>query len=261
MTSLSSVAPGQRVAIAFETNGKGWHGFLVLPPGAYVRGPTRKEAPSKTDLEVRTFLRWAGVRTRVTKYRGYPVEEHRSTLQVEDADNEILLSADARPLDGAELDVYLALARRSASSFQRLWDTVEFPDWVDARRVRRTFWGDNPATVRDVYGHVLRTQHWYLSRLGLGATQASTDLVSSRERCLQAMAGAWKRGVGSEGREADGELWTLRKVLRRLVWHDRIHAKAAARILARQKIEGLIGAYEDPFGFQAAPVRLSTSRT
>ena len=27
----------------------------------------------------------------------------------------------------------------------------------------------------------------------------------------------------------DGELWTLRKVLRRFLWHDRIHAKAMWR--------------------------------
>lgn len=42
------------------------------------------------------------------------------------------------------------------------------------------------------------------------------------------------------------EEWSLRKVLRRFIWHDRIHAKAMARMAA--KTFGA-GHFTDPFKF------------
>ena len=43
----------------------------------------------------------------------------------------------------------------------------------------------------------------------------------------------------------DGELWTMRKVLRRFLWHDRIHARAMWRTAAALWSSGL----ENPFFF------------
>ena len=44
----------------------------------------------------------------------------------------------------------------------------------------------------------------------------------------------------------DGERWTLRKLLRRFLWHDRIHARAMWRTAA--PLWG--SAVADPFGFR-----------
>jgi hypothetical protein len=49
--------------------------------------------------------------------------------------------------------------------------------------------------------------------------------------------------------KADKELWTLKKILRRYVWQDRIHGKAIARILESQKRLDLNERYADPFSF------------
>ena len=43
----------------------------------------------------------------------------------------------------------------------------------------------------------------------------------------------------------DGELWTMRKVLRRFLWHDRIHARAMWRTASALWSSGL----ENPFFF------------
>ena len=37
-----------------------------------------------------------------------------------------------------------------------------------------------------------------------------------------------------------GELWTLRKVLRRFIWHDRIHARAMHRLAVSLWGEGAV---------------------
>ena len=257
---LSVVAPGPEVPVAFETNGRGWLGFLVRPPGAFVRGPTRREALLKTDPEVRSYLRWAGVRGR-RRYIGRVAEVRRTRLKVEDADREFLLGQDRGPVDREEFAVFRSLILRSARSFQEMWDGVQHPGRVEPGRVRGTFWGRNPATPREVYDHVFRTQSYYLSRLGLEAgLEGSGDFVSSRVRCLAALQEGWRAGAGTEAVEVSRELWTLRKVLRRLLWHDRIHARALFRMLERQAEEGTIRSHADPFFFRAA-LTPSTSRT
>lgn len=49
----------------------------------------------------------------------------------------------------------------------------------------------------------------------------------------------------------DNEEWTIKKVLRRFIWHDRIHAKSMVKILRKQKNNGIIDSYQDPFYFFA----------
>lgn len=44
-----------------------------------------------------------------------------------------------------------------------------------------------------------------------------------------------------------GEKWSLRKVLRRLLWYDRIHAKAMYRMAVKTFGEGTV---EDVFKFE-----------
>lgn len=43
-----------------------------------------------------------------------------------------------------------------------------------------------------------------------------------------------------------GELWSLKKVLRRFIWHDRIHAKVMYRMAVRTFGEGCVW---NRFGF------------
>ena len=54
----------------------------------------------------------------------------------------------------------------------------------------------------------------------------------------------------SEVFSLDNENWTLAKILRRFIWHDRIHARAIVRILQKQQSQGFIQDYKDPFCFQ-----------
>lgn len=43
------------------------------------------------------------------------------------------------------------------------------------------------------------------------------------------------------------ELWSVRKVLRRFIWHDRIHAKAMFRMAERTFGKGVV---KNPFQFK-----------
>jgi hypothetical protein len=101
-------------------------------------------------------------------------------------------------------------------------------------------------------GHVNGAQHFYMARLGVPLENVTDDFLEVRRRCVDALSSHHDSGVNSNLFSSENELWTLKKVLRRLVWHDRIHGKAMIRILAKQKGMKLIDDFSDPFRFLGA---------
>jgi len=78
------------------------------------------------------------------------------------------------------------------------------------------------------------------------------DFMIIRKFCLEKLEALYHKNNNSLKFEVDNELWTLKKVLRRFIWHDRIHGKAITRILEKQKQLGMIDEYDDPFHFMEA---------
>ena len=246
MTS-AGIAVGDTVSVAIETNGRGFIGFLVELPGAFVRGRSEAELLSKAAPEARSYLDWLGVHG-VSPSLGRIVERHHCRLNVEDADGEILLAADKSPMKQDEFGRLRALALKSGETFVSLYNSCHLRDWVDSSRVRRTFYGDTPKTIREVFDHVDNTQHYYLSRVGLDI-ERKMSFLGLREAGIDKIEELFRNEGNSVVYDVDSESWTIKKVLRRFIWHDRIHGKAMTRILARQKQLGLIKNHEDPFCF------------
>lgn len=238
------------VSIAFETNGKGYMGFIVELPGAFVRGRIEEEAIAKVDSEVSLYLKWLGIEKK-PKYKIQVVQRHRSSLMVEDADNEILLEADKRIMSEEEFKNLLNLVCFSGETFLQLYTNTKFKDWIDKARIRKTFYGDNPKTIREIFDHVKYCQYYYLSRVKI-KEKIDGDFMAIRKFCLEKLETLYHENNGSQIFEADNELWTLKKVLRRFIWHDRIHGKAITRILEKQRQLGVIDEYSDPFHFMEA---------
>jgi hypothetical protein len=243
-----SLTAAESLSVAMETNGKGFHGFIVELPGAYVRGPSEREAISKVPGEAKSYLAWLGQESsRLPKAR--IVQTHRCKLMVEDGDCEILLANDTSPMSDREFGNLVELVKYSGLTFTRLCDSAEFKDWVDEARVRKTFYGANKKTIQEVFDHVKQTQYYYVSRMGI---RLKEDLKESfmriRDLSLESLAGIFRQ-KGNSKVTKDKEEWTPKKVLRRFIWHDRIHGKAITRILEKQRTLGLIDEYEDPFAF------------
>lgn len=237
-----------RLSIAFETNGKGYIGFIAELPGAYVRGRTEEEALDKVKAEARSYLKWLGIEQE-RDYTTMIVQSHHSKLMVEDADNEILLDSDRGIMEEAELRELARLVRYSGETFLRLYRQAHFKKWVDEARIRRTFHGENPKTMEEVFNHVRNTQYYYLSRTKVASEQSEQDFVKIREYCLRKIEELYQENTNVVIFDVDNELWTLKKILRRFVWHDRIHGKAITRILEKQRQLRIIENYEDPFHF------------
>jgi hypothetical protein len=137
----------------------------------------------------------------------------------------------------------------SGETFVKIFTEAELMDWVDETRVRKTFYGDNPKTLHEIFDHVKNCQYYYLSRTGVPFKENEEGFLRIREFCLKRLAYLYRKHNNSLAFYKENEQWTLKKVLRRFIWHDRIHARAMIRIMKKQMQLGIINKYEDPFYF------------
>ncbi|MDE1852485.1 MAG: hypothetical protein KGI38_01925 [Thaumarchaeota archaeon] len=210
MTETSSV-DRDSVSVATETNGKGFIGFLVELPGAFTRGRSEAEVLSKVPKEAHSYLEWLGA-PRMSEIRGHIVERHHCRLTVEDADGEILLTADR---GDTSQDGFLRLtdiARQSGKTFDALCRSSKLKDWVDPSRDRQTFYGNAPKTIEEMFNHVEKTQHYYLSRVGLGV-ERKQPFMRVRESGLKEIERLFESRGNSELYIVGGESWTVKKVV------------------------------------------------
>ena len=238
---------GDKLSVALETNGKGFMGFIVELPGAFVRGPDEPSALSKVLAEAQSYVRWLHASDKISTQLQV-VQRHSCSLMVEDGDCEILLDSDKGFVGHSEWTQLVDLVKYSGQTFNSLFEHAQLKDWVDEARVRQTFYGANKKTIKEIFDHVKRTQYYYLSRTGQRAFEdESESLPTTRDECLKTLNKLFDKQSNSKVYAVDNEDWTLKKIMRRFIWHDRIHGKAIVRILDKQKGLGLISDYEDPF--------------
>jgi hypothetical protein len=131
-------------------------------------------------------------------------------------------------LRAEEYQYLKSLALKSAEDFYALYNS--FPDKnQSAAPYRKTFYGEVPRTAEEMYQHTKNVNAYYFSEIGVDADNEGT-IVSCRARGLDALETmpdflSLEAVTGSYD-----EIWSVRKVLRRFIWHDRIHAKAMYRM-------------------------------
>lgn len=135
---------------------------------------------------------------------------------------------DWKPLDADEIERGLTLLD---------WSRADLLDIVaglsDAQLDR--LYADERWSIRGILKHVGSAEWWYLDRLGLAGIErgalpkdAVERLASLHERIRQALPDL----AGKElvlGKE--GELWSPRKLLRRILWHEIDHREHILKLL------------------------------
>ena len=138
------------------------------------------------------------------------------------------IPAKNRPLTAEEYEARKALALRSAEDFLTLYRSI--PDKTHTTLPQReTFYGDVPLTAEEMYRHTKNVNAYYFGEIGVEVGNEPDILICRRagfaalERQPRYLHNAVFHGSYDED-------WTLRKVLRRFVWHDRIHGRAMWRM-------------------------------
>lgn len=195
--------------------------------GAYTRGESLAVAKAKMPGEILSYLKWLG-KDAPDHMDVVIVGEKSSELAIRDADSDVLFESEKAPLTPAEYAHLKELALKSAADFLALYDAI--PDKrVTAAPERKTFYGSVPRTADEMYEHTKSVNAYYFAEINVPADNGG-NIYECRKRGFESLEQQADFLQNSVIEGSYGEDWTLRKVLRRFIWHDRIHAKAMYRM-------------------------------
>ena len=218
------------VHCVWEHNGNDTLLYAIECVGAFTRGENLDIALKKMQQELVSYFKWKEECV-VDRFEVVIIQEKQSELVIKDADSDVLFESEKIPFTMSEYEELKALALKSAQDFLNLYRSI--PDKnVGDNILRQTFYGQVPRTATEMYEHTKNVNAYYFAEIDVEA-----DNIGNIYECR-------KRGFETLEKKADflknlviegsyGEDWTLRKVIRRFIWHDRIHAKAMYRMAKR----------------------------
>ena len=219
-----------KVYCVWEHNGNDTLLYAVDYIGAYTRGESLEIAKAKMPVEIVSYLKWLGDDTS-DNIEVVITQEKDSELAIKDADSDVLFESEKAPLTADEYEKLKALALKSAKDFLALYDSI--PDKsATAIAERKTFYGQVPRTADEMYMHTKNVNEYYFAEIEVDADNDGT-IYECRKRGFEILEAKpdFLQNAVIEG--SYGEDWSLRKVLRRFVWHDRIHARAMYRMAVK----------------------------
>ena len=219
-----------KIKCVWEHNGNDTLLYAVDYVGAYTRGETLEIAKSKMSGEIASYLRWLSEDVS-DNIEVMAIQEKASSLAIKDADSDVLFESEKAPLTAEEYQKIKAIALKSAKDFLSLYESI--PDKSATAIIeRKTFYGQVPRTADEMYEHTKNVNEYYFAEIEVDADN-SGNIYECRKRGLEALEAKpdFLQNPVIEG--SYGEDWSLRKVLRRFIWHDRIHARAMYRMAVK----------------------------
>jgi hypothetical protein len=229
-----------------------YHGFVhawVLDlPGCIAGGRDTRELHTMLPLAIAEHASWLRSHDAVdvgaadpadygAAAAGWEIAERVDGGALEATGGEFCFEADRAPLDHTELASLIdriEFARDELlTAVRALPDAVL--DWVPPDSAVQSFdpWAPEPRTVREVVRHTLQLEVYYRDGLrdgpAAGIFESVAEPASERSRTLELLRSMDDEALSRvyhpvrPSRQAH-EPWTVRKVVRRLVSHDRTHA-------------------------------------
>ena len=214
----------------WEHNGNDTLLYSVDCVGAYTRGSSLEAAMAKMSAEIEAYSLWRGQECKHDTDIEI-VQEKDCDLQVADADSDILFDTEKVPLSREEYEELKALVLKSASDFYTLYASIPNKN-ESCLPHRRTFYGDVPRTAQEMYEHTKNVNAYYFAEIDVDVDNEGT-IYDCRKRGFERLEQNPNFLDNAVIEGSYDELWSLRKVMRRFLWHDRIHAKAMYRMAVK----------------------------
>jgi predicted RNase H-like HicB family nuclease len=193
------------------------HSFTL--PGCVAAGATHEEALEAFPAVLEEWLKFRESRGEPVPPAGSELavavnEWMRSDAAVSEGESTACFEDDLRPLAPSEINE--ALASLGALRGVLLAQLRRAPE-AELERTRPGGW-----SVRTILDELARAQWWTLTRLGASPMAEVPDRILGRLDTAMALVVQQLTGLDEEARgrvlELDGERWTPRKVVRRLLW-------------------------------------------
>jgi predicted RNase H-like HicB family nuclease len=217
--------------------------FVRELPGCYSRAPTFDGAVTKTPLKIREFLEWLHKHGEPITEDAYGVETEvaeivRGNWPVNLGDSQALFEADLISLDREEVNRCIRFMKYAREDLISLYsgqpkDSLEWkPDAATPRNIKRI--AEHVAECSLFYMERIkprRFEEWPLTFLEVADELSIMRLLNLSDEEMNCQVSYHQPGEWTGTHQPEG--WTARKVLRRFVWHERLHT-TTVRKLARQ---------------------------
>lgn len=229
-----------RFSASVEVGADGWATIWVPElAGLFLNGSTERETLREIPQAIKAYQRWLrghGEPVRVTAAPAVDVVQRSQARARMRWGNTTVLHDFQRPrLTQPELARGLRWM-----GFMR-WDTLlllaALPpaglDWTKPGQAR---------TIAQHLRHVANAERWYLDRLALGPfpdlgrTTDPLERIARVRRMTLARLAKMTREERARIRKVDGEWWSARKMLSRILYHERYHLRSMARIGAYHRV-------------------------
>lgn len=218
----------ETIRLSLEEIAGDWFGWMEDYPGAYSQGATPQAAIQAAPGALIDYVHWLRdhgeslppllARMPTVTARTEVVEMHPTRFAEEGLEENACLACDARPMNNDELDLSLRLLGYARLDLRKVLKALSPEEWDRAPLGGRS--------VRSILQHLLRTEQYYLACLPGDAPTTNGDIPAALETVRIALDTA-ARAFPEEKRgtvfTVKSERWTLRKVLRRALWHERYH--------------------------------------
>jgi predicted RNase H-like HicB family nuclease len=228
-----------KIAVCLEVGREATGAFAPEHPGCWVFGKTTESALIKMKIAIAEWFEWM-------KKHGEPVTPPG------DFDVEIveMMKVDYNPVESGKPEPLFwsevaSITREDITKTIRLLtfsreDLLNLVSNVD-RKCLDWLPPGKPRTIRNCLRHIARVEPWYITRLNVELPNRYPRdvfemLAFTRNLVINFLKNFPKekmRGVfqPEKDRSPKCNLWTARKVLRRLVDHERLHTKYIERVL------------------------------
>jgi predicted RNase H-like HicB family nuclease len=230
-------AQNPRYRLALEDMEPGhWIAYALDLPGCYQRGETPDEAVAGAPAAIAAYFAWRAEQDCAFPIPGAPIVtelvETFHSFNCRTTPGYVVnatFADDLRPLAAWEVQSALRVAEWTRRDLDSVIQKIP--------PAQRAFPAERPAgrkTSADLLRHIAGAENWYFSQFGLAVPRETLPVdpierlavvrANSRTQ-LREFAGNTRLTVAAD------EQWTARKIVRRMLWHERDHTQQIARQL------------------------------
>jgi predicted RNase H-like HicB family nuclease len=229
-----------KVSVCLEVGTQATSAFVPDYPGCWVFGRTKERALEKVRIEIAEWIEWQ-------KRLGENFPELSTEVEIEVAE---MLLVDYNPVEAGKPE---PLFRSEVPSVNEddIERTIRFMEYSrrDLLSLVSTITKDcldweppgKPRTVRNCLKHIAHVESWYITRLNIDLPEVYPDdvfelLKYTRNIVIDTLRNFPEhkmKGIFQPTKDKSPvcDLWTARKVLRRLVDHERLHTNYIRKVL------------------------------
>ena len=209
-----------------------WVAWVLELPGCFSSATTQEEATAQVPTRIGEYFDWLKRNGQASPPAKEPIEMEapevfRSFPSQNDYTVNVFFEDDRKPLDYQEVEYHLWLldcTRRDLPAVVR-----QLPRETLNRPVAEEVQG----SIEGILSHVAGAENWYLDRLSLALPdEEMPEGPLARLERIRAYTRTRLPELVDDGRvvELVGEQWSVRKVLRRALWHERDHTNHIAQL-------------------------------